>query len=65
MHAHPSYQDDTQIVERYLKIPLEEGYALPEVFNNDQQVEKLVEVPSEGESATELVDTAEDSRVLL
>ncbi|VDL96796.1 unnamed protein product [Schistocephalus solidus] len=65
MRANPSHMDDTQIVEHYLEVPPEGGYALPEVFNSEQQVEKLVEVPPEGGSATELVDAAEDSRVLL
>ncbi|VDL95912.1 unnamed protein product [Schistocephalus solidus] len=65
MHVILSHQDYTQIVEHYLEVPPEGGYALPEVFNNEQQVEKLVEVPPEGGSATELVDAAENSRALL
>ncbi|VDM00219.1 unnamed protein product [Schistocephalus solidus] len=60
-----SVKDDTQRVEHYLEVPLEGGCAMPEVFNHEQQVEKLEEVPPEVGAATELVDAAEDSRVLL
>ncbi|VDL99487.1 unnamed protein product [Schistocephalus solidus] len=64
-HASFSHQDDAQIVEHYLEVSPEGGYALFDVFNNDQQVKKLVEVPPEGGSAAELVDATEDSRALL
>ncbi|VDL87941.1 unnamed protein product [Schistocephalus solidus] len=65
MHVSPSLQDDTQIVEHYLEVYPEGGYALLEVFFNDLKVEKIVEVPPECGSATEVVDAVEDSRVLL
>ncbi|VDM01609.1 unnamed protein product [Schistocephalus solidus] len=49
MLASPSQQKDTQLVQHYLEVPLEGGYARPEVFNDEQQDgKKLFEVPPEG-----------------
>ncbi|VDM04422.1 unnamed protein product [Schistocephalus solidus] len=38
VQAGASHQEDTQLVEHYLEIPPEGGYALHEVFSDEQQV---------------------------
>ncbi|VDL88682.1 unnamed protein product [Schistocephalus solidus] len=43
MHASPSHRDNNQLFEHYLEVPAEGRYALPKVFNNEQQIETLVE----------------------
>ncbi|VDM00724.1 unnamed protein product [Schistocephalus solidus] len=48
-----------------LEVHPEGGYALPEVFNEKKFVEKLVAVPPEGGSATDLKDATGDSRLFL
>ncbi|VDL93474.1 unnamed protein product [Schistocephalus solidus] len=45
MQASPSHQDDTQVVKHFQGVLSEDGYALPEVFNDEHQVKKLAEVP--------------------
>ncbi|VDL94672.1 unnamed protein product [Schistocephalus solidus] len=65
LQASAFHHEDTQIVEHYLEVSPEGGNTLPEIINDEQQDEKLVELPPEGGSATKLNDAAGDGRLLL
>ncbi|VDM04685.1 unnamed protein product [Schistocephalus solidus] len=43
LQASAYQQDDTKLIKHYLEVPLEGGHALPEVFSDEQQDEKLEE----------------------
>ncbi|BHF81929.1 hypothetical protein SprV_0802506400 [Sparganum proliferum] len=57
-----SHWDDNQFVEQYFEVNPEVGYARHEELSNEQQVERVVEVPPEGGKAIVIPDAAEDSR---
>ncbi|BHF79359.1 hypothetical protein SprV_0702247900 [Sparganum proliferum] len=60
--ASSSHAYNDQLVERYLEVPPEGGYASAEVLRDGHPVGETVEVPPDGGSAIALNDSAEDSR---
>ncbi|BHF83718.1 hypothetical protein SprV_0902686300 [Sparganum proliferum] len=62
--ASPSRAYNDELVEQYLKVPPEGGYASAEVFRDGHAVGKIVEVPPDGGPAIALEDPAEDSSTL-
>ncbi|BHF75738.1 hypothetical protein SprV_0501883400 [Sparganum proliferum] len=60
--ASPSHAYNDQIVEQYLEVPREGGYASAEVVRDGHLVERTVEVPPDDGPAIALDDSAEDSR---
>ncbi|BHF83529.1 hypothetical protein SprV_0902667200 [Sparganum proliferum] len=62
LQAGSFHWDDNEFVEQYLKVNPEGGYATHEELSNEQQVERIVEVPPEGDKAIAIPDAAEDSR---